>query len=77
LGPQLFIKGIFQKIISLGNIPIPYLNFKQKSWGIQDFIFGFSGAIDCAETDVDVFRSDYRGEYEGICETALARESGP
>jgi hypothetical protein len=25
----------------------------------------------------DDFRSDYLGEYEAICETALARESGP
>jgi hypothetical protein len=23
------------------------------------------------------FRSDYLGEYEAICETTLARESGP
>jgi hypothetical protein len=55
---------------------IPYLNFKQKkSWGILDL--GFNGVNDPAETDFDDFRSDYLGEYEAICETALARESGP
>jgi hypothetical protein len=25
----------------------------------------------------DDFRSDYLGEYEALCETALVRESGP
>jgi hypothetical protein len=30
-----------------------------------------------ADTDFDDFRSDYLGEYEAICETALARESEP
>jgi hypothetical protein len=39
------------------------------------FIFGFSGVIDPA--DFDDFRGDFLGEYEAICETALARESGP
>jgi hypothetical protein len=30
-----------------------------------------------AETDFDDFRRDYLGEYEAICETALALESWP
>jgi hypothetical protein len=33
--------------------------------------------IGLAETDFDDFRSDYLGESGAICETALARESGP
>jgi hypothetical protein len=37
-----------------------------------DFIYGFSGVIDPAETDFNDFRSNYLGEYEAICETALA-----
>jgi hypothetical protein len=37
-----------------------------------DFIFGFSGVIDPAETDFDDFWSYYLGEYEAICETVLA-----
>jgi hypothetical protein len=50
---------------------------KQKSWGILDIIFGFSGVIYPAETELDDFRSDYLGEDEAIWETALAHESGP
>jgi hypothetical protein len=42
-----------------------------------NFIFGFSGVIDTAETDFRDFRSDYLGEYVAKCETVLARESGP
>jgi hypothetical protein len=73
---MVFLKGISRKIISLGNIPILYLNFK-KNWGILDFIFCFSRVIDPAETDFDDFRSDYLGEYEAICEMAFACESWP
>jgi hypothetical protein len=52
--------------------------FKQKkNWGILNFIFGFSGVIDTAETDFRDFRSDFLGEYQAICKTALGRESGP
>jgi hypothetical protein len=40
-----------------------------------DFILGFSGVTDLAETDFDDFRSDYLGYYETMCETAFARES--
>jgi hypothetical protein len=50
---------------------------KLRSWGILNFIFGFSGVIDHAETDFDDFRSDYLGGHEAICEkTDFARESG-
>jgi hypothetical protein len=58
LGPQLFFKGISHKTISYGNIPIPYLNFKQKKFGNSRLHFRFSGVIDPAETDSDDFRSD-------------------
>jgi hypothetical protein len=43
---------------------------KQKKVG--EFIFGFCGVIDPAETDFYDFQSDYIGEYEAICETGLA-----
>jgi hypothetical protein len=33
--------------------------------------------FDTTEIDFRDFRSDYLGEYEAICETVLARESGP
>jgi hypothetical protein len=55
----------------------PILTLTKKCWGILDFICGFSGVIDPAETDFDGFRSDYLGEDEAICETDLAREEGP
>jgi hypothetical protein len=74
LGPQLFFKGNILQNYFIGKYFI--LSLKNKSWGILYFIFGFSCAIDPAETNFDDFRSDYFGEYEAICETALARESG-
>jgi hypothetical protein len=44
----------------------------KKSWGhFISFIFGFSGAIDPAETDFEDFRSDYLSEYKAICKTVL------
>jgi hypothetical protein len=46
--------------------PYHILTLTKKSWGILDFIFGFSGVIRC----------EYLGKKEAICETALARESG-
>jgi hypothetical protein len=46
------------------------VNLKLKSHHI-------SGVIDTNETDFRDFRSDYLGEYEAICDTVLARESGP
>jgi hypothetical protein len=71
-----FLKGISSKTISFVNIPIPYLYFKPKSWGITDFIFGVSRVIDLAETKFDDFRSDYLGEYEAIFGTVSACLSG-
>jgi hypothetical protein len=47
-----------------------------KLWHVLLYAF-ICLVIDLAETDFDDFRSDYLGEYEAICETALARESGP
>jgi hypothetical protein len=38
---------------------------------------GFRGLIDTAEADFGDFRIEFLGEYEPICETALACESGP
>jgi hypothetical protein len=35
------------------------------------------GLVDSAGYDIDDFRFEYLGEFEPICETALARESGP
>jgi hypothetical protein len=56
--------------------PYHILTLTKKNWGILDFIFGFSGVIDPAQTEFDDFRSDYLGEYEARCEMGLARESG-
>jgi hypothetical protein len=56
--------------------PYHILNLNKKGGEIRHFIFGFSALNDPAETDFDDFRSDYLGEYDDICETALARESG-
>jgi hypothetical protein len=67
LGPQLFLKREYSA--KLGNIPIPYLNFNQKK--VEEFYTSFS------ETDFDDFRSEYLGENEAMCETALTCESGP
>jgi hypothetical protein len=38
---------------------------------------GFRGLIDTAEADFDDFQIEFLGEFEAICETALACESGP
>jgi hypothetical protein len=71
--PYLILKRTSSKTISWVNIPIWCNYFKQKeSYGILNFIFGFSGVIDTAETDFVDFLSDYLGEYEDICETVLA-----
>jgi hypothetical protein len=75
LGLQLFKKGNIPKNYFIGKYPLYHiLTLKKKSWGILDFIFGFSGAIDFAKTDIDDFRSYYLGKYQAICEAALARE---
>jgi hypothetical protein len=65
---SIFLKANIQHTISIHST--------KKSWGILDFIFSFIGFIDLAETDFDDFPSDYLVEYEAICETALACESG-
>jgi hypothetical protein len=68
--PYLILK---RTSISWVNIPIRCNYFKQKkSYGILNFIFGFSGVNDTAETDFGDFRNDYLGEYDAICETVLA-----
>jgi hypothetical protein len=67
--PYLILKRTSSKTISWVYIPIRFNFFKQKSYGILNFIFGFSGVIDTAETDFGDFRSDYLGEYEAVCET--------
>jgi hypothetical protein len=41
---------------------VPYRSWKGQDHGVNDYVD---------------FRSDYLGEYEAICETALARESVP
>jgi hypothetical protein len=70
--PYLILKRTFSKTISWVD-----KYFKQKSWGILNFIFGFRGVFDTAETDFRDFQSDYLGKYKAICEMVLARESGP
>jgi hypothetical protein len=57
----------------MANIPI----LQKKVGSCLNLIFGFSGVTDTAETNFGEFRSDDLGEYEAICEMALARESGP
>jgi hypothetical protein len=59
------------EIISAGSLTPPK-QFPRGHWPRQNVL---SWVI--AETDFDDFRSDYLGEYEAICDTALARESGP
>jgi hypothetical protein len=62
----------------MANIPVLYKYLTQnKVGGCLVLIFGFSGVNDTAEIDFGDFRSDYLGEYDAICKTALARESGP
>jgi hypothetical protein len=39
--------------------------------------FGVRGLIETAESDFGDFRTDFLGEHEAICKTALGRESGP
>jgi hypothetical protein len=59
-------------------IPMPYIQFKEKEVvGILDFIYGFCGIIDPAETDFCNFRIDFIGEYDAKCETNLGCEPGP
>jgi hypothetical protein len=72
--PYLILKRTSSKTISGVNIPIQcnYCTLSKKSYGILNFIFGFSGVIDTAETDFGDFRSDYLSENEAICETVLA-----
>jgi hypothetical protein len=65
--PYLILKRTSSKTISYDVITL-----SKKSYGILNFIFGFSSVIDTAETDFGDFRSDYLGEYEAICETVLA-----
>jgi hypothetical protein len=72
-----FLKGISRKNIYREISSYHALTLNKKSWGIIYFIFGFSRVIAPTDTDFEDFRSDYLGEYEAICETALARESGP
>jgi hypothetical protein len=76
VSPYLILKRTISKTISWVNIPIDVISLGKKSYGILNFIFGFkigfSGVNDTAETDFGVFRSDYLGEYEAICETVLA-----
>jgi hypothetical protein len=71
--PYLILKRTSSKTISCVNIPKRYNNFKQKKgYGLLNFIFGFSGVIDTAETNFGDFWSNHLGEYEAICETVLA-----
>jgi hypothetical protein len=44
----------------------------EKSWGLGNLIFGFSGVNDTAETNFGDFRRYYLGEYDAICKTVLA-----
>jgi hypothetical protein len=48
------------------------ITLSKKSYGILNFIFGFSGVIDTAKTNFGDFRSDYLSECEAICETDSA-----
>jgi hypothetical protein len=57
--------------------PHHILTLNKRSWGLLDFIFGFSWVINPPETDFDDFQSNYLGKYEAICKMALALESGP
>jgi hypothetical protein len=38
---------------------------------------GFRGLVDTAEANFGEFRIEFLGEFEAICQTALACESGP
>jgi hypothetical protein len=79
LGPQLFLKREYPAKLFHSEIS-PYhiltLNKKVLNYKHQ---FRFQRVIDqtTLKPISDDFRSDYLGEYEAICETALARESGP
>jgi hypothetical protein len=65
LGPQHFLKREYPTKLFHREISPLYhiLILTKKSWGILDFIFGFIGVIDPAETDVDDFQSDYLGQW--------------
>jgi hypothetical protein len=74
-GLHLLFKGS-SKNISKANTVSSYhtITLQKRSWGILDFIFGFRGVIDPAETDFGYLRIDFLGEYDAKCETALGRE---
>jgi hypothetical protein len=63
-------------IVAFEKHTIPSL-YGKRSWWILDFIFGFRGVIDPAETDFGYFRIDFLGEHDANCETTLGLESGP
>jgi hypothetical protein len=62
------------KNISKANILYIPSFYRKRSWGILDFIFGFRGVIDPAETDFGDFSIDFLSEYDAKCETAVGRE---
>jgi hypothetical protein len=71
-------KGKIQQKYFNGKYPhITQVQKKQKKdGGCLDLIFGFSGVNNTTETDFGYIRRDYLGEYDDICTTGLACESG-
>jgi hypothetical protein len=66
----------FGGVIGPDEIYMPRWNLKS-SFLANNFVLKGVKVIVPAETYFDDFRSDYLGEYEVICKTALASESGP